>query len=388
MSKILFISHEANTTGATIYLLRLTRMLSKNGVSISVLFLQEGTLFNDFNDFSKTYSWKGKDENRYTKFFKKVFIKLFSVTVKQKKILNTLKKQNFDLVYCNTIKTSYFFNIIKKHIDAPVVWHIHELSLAIKRSNINISEKSNFVNYIIANSIHTKEYLISKHKLSENKITIHYPFINSEKIFELSKKDLKKDFPKINKDAFVIGSSGSAVYSKGIDVFIKLPLIIDLFFPENKFVYIWTGQCSIFKNIIEYDLKKCGLKEKVFFVGANKNPYPIYNLFDIFISCSREESFGMAAIELATLGKPLISFDNAGGISEIVKKSGNITVPYLDIIAFAKKIIALSKDNNLIKKNGNSAKEFASQFEEEVKANEMLIYLEKIIVQENQSVKS
>jgi L-malate glycosyltransferase len=263
------------------------------------------------------------------------------------------------------------------HFNCKIVWHIHELDLAIRCIGKHHLEANKYVHYIIANSKSTMLNLV-QNGIDENKIRVHYPFINVKEIQNSSLPFSVRESLEIPSDAFIIGSSGSVIDRKGVQQFILLPLIIDYLFPDNRFYYLWIGK--IFNNdIIEYDLENAGIKNKVIFAGEQRNPFPYYKIFDIFVSCSKEESFGLSAIEAAALHKPLMCFKNAGGIEEIIKQAGNSVVPYLNLIEMAKKIIKISSDNNKIRELGNLAFETAKKYEAEIIMPEMYDYLKKIL---------
>ena len=50
-------------------------------------------------------------------------------------------------------------------------------------------------------------------------------------------------------------------------------------------------QVSDTKPIVEEDLRKLGLQEKVYFIGEVDQPKAIYSTFDVFVLTSREDPF-------------------------------------------------------------------------------------------------
>ena len=72
---------------------------------------------------------------------------------------------------------------------------------------------------------------------------------------------------------------------------------------------------------------------------------------------SREESFSLACLEAAALGKPIICFDKGGSMHELVENDAGYVVPYLNIHAMAEKIIELARQPDLKKRLGAKARE-------------------------------
>ncbi len=63
---------------------------------------------------------------------------------------------------------------------------------------------------------------------------------------------------------------------------------------------------------------------------------------NLFILTSREDPFPLAAIEAGLLGLPIVCFQKATGIAEVINKE--CTIPYLDVDKMASKIIELLHD--------------------------------------------
>jgi glycosyltransferase involved in cell wall biosynthesis len=250
------------------------------------------------------------------------------------------------------------------HFKCKKVWHIHELELAIKIIGEQYLEAEKHVDLIIANSKSTCDNLINS-GINGNKIKVIYPILDRGEIINSAIVPGLKESLGIPADAFIIGTSGVGIDRKGIHTFVQLPVIVDFLLPGNDFYYLWVGKKVNFE-IIEHDIIKAGLTNRIIFVGEQANPFQYYKLFDIFISCSREESFGLSAIEAAALGKPIICFEKTGGLDEIVTGAKNITIPYLNIIDMANTIIDLYKDRGKLIRLGESASEYSEKFDQEL----------------------
>jgi len=363
MTKILFIFHEANRTGATLNLFNMVKWLSENSdISMSFLFKENGNLVNDLSKVGVVYLWNPDPVQTDQSLLKKV-VNYIKKRNNRKSLFKQLIKCNFKLIYANTLTSS---DIIKDlaPLKCKILWHIHELDLAINILGQNLLDASSYISLFIANSNSTKVNL-KKHGIDGTKIKVLNPIINYNKIQSLGFEPGFKQTLRIPDDAFIIGSSGSGTERKGISTFIQLPVIVDYLFPENKFYYMWIGK--IFNSkIIEHDIETLGMKNRILLPGEQKNPLPFYRIFDIYISCSKEESFGISAIEAAVMGKPLICFEKTGGLEEIVNQAGNITVPYMNIIVMARKIIELYFDRDKLANLGMKASKYAKKFDEEL----------------------
>lgn len=373
--KILFIFHEAHLTGATLALFGTVKWYSENtDFSMSFLLKENGILKNEISKIGPVYNWT-QEYLPKRNFVQKVVSRIIKPKSYRQKLLENLRNQKFDILYANTILCS---DIIKDmaYFNCKIVWHIHELELAIKCLGKHHLEADKYVHAIIANSKSTMSNLV-RNGIDKTKICVHYPFINIQEIQNLSMSISVRESLKIPSDSFIIGGSGSGIERKGIQNFIQLPLIINYLFPNKNFYYLWVGEiCN--KEVVQYDLDKSGIKDNFIFCGEQKNPFPYYKVFDIFVSCSKEESFGLSAIEAAALHKPLLCYKNTGGIEEIVEQANNITVPYLNIIEMAKKIIEIYSNKAKILALGNLAFETAKNFDIEIIMPKMFDYIKEI----------
>lgn len=361
--KILFVFHEAELSGASILLYRMVKWLSENtSISLSFLLKSDGPLMKEINELGQIYFWEETPPRKRT-IPEKFLSRVLKLRTWQDIIVDRLEKENFDIVYANTFLSSEVIIRIAR-FKCKKIWHIHELELAISIIGKERLNAGKYVDLFIANSKSTYNNLM-EYNINKERIRIVYPIIDIKSIDDPLKKTNLRVLLGIPEDAFIIGSSGAGTDRKGVNSFIHLPIIIDHFLPGNNFYYLWVGKI-LNSEIIEHDLKKTGLTGRVIFSGERKNPFPYYNIFDIYISCSKEESFGLSAIEAAALRKPMICFEKTGGLEEIVKEANNITVPYMNIMEMAKNIIDIHNDRDKLRRLGKNASEYSKKFDQDL----------------------
>ena len=160
---------------------------------------------------------------------------------------------------------------------------------------------------------------------------------------------------KLPEDAFIVGSSGTRHWRKGPDLFIELARSV-----RNKldtpihFVWIGGGDKEQ-RNVLDCDIVKSGLEASVHFLEAKTNPLDYFADFDVFSMTSREDPFPLVCLEVASLEKPILCFDKAGGEPEFVEKDCGFVVPSLDINAMADRVIELYNNRELLRQLGQNA---------------------------------
>jgi glycosyltransferase involved in cell wall biosynthesis len=357
--KILFISHEATRTGAPLILLHLLKWLKGNSQNIQfdVLLINGGVIEDDFKkECTNTFIYSElfiQKPLKFTEILKESIKSKFGIKRKKEGLLffEKIASNNYDLIYANSIASIPKAVKIKKHFQKTnLIVHVHELDTIIKMVLPDFKNYLKEINKFIAVSALVADNLIENYNIDAALIDVIYEFGMIEP------KNVQK-----NNKIFTVGASGTTHWRKGDDIFIQVAnFIAKNYSAEIEFV--WVGNAVNNKLIIESDIKKLDLQNKVKFVGEHPDPIHFYQNFDVFLLTSREDPFPLVCIEAANLGIPIICFEKATGTSEIIKKGGGFVVPYLDIQMMAEKIIFYN--NNMVKRieDGKKAKELFAEF--------------------------
>jgi len=380
--RILFVFHEACLTGATIVLFRYVTLLKAQSPH-QLLFLlgSKGPLETELRELGAVYDWE-EHRTPNTSFASRLLSRVTLLTGARKSyqdlLVEDLGHQNISLVYANTIVSSNIVSELKKRVAAPVIWHIHELELAMKSLGISSRELPFLPNVIVANSRATKRNLVANHAIREDKIVVHPPIIGEpvlgSRLDETHDTNLRVAIPETR---FVVGSSGTAVTRKGAELFIVLAKTIEHVLPGNQFHFAWVGNTRGTIHEIEHDIERAGLAGKVTFTGEVTNPVPWFRRFDVFVSTSKEESFGLACVEAAYLGKPVMGFAGTEGLEEIIVGCHGILIPYMDVTEMAERLIQLAKNKKMREEMAASSRSFASGFTPDRLFNDWIGTLEK-----------
>jgi glycosyltransferase involved in cell wall biosynthesis len=89
------------------------------------------------------------------------------------------------------------------------------------------------------------------------------------------------------------------------------------------------------------------ISENVRFAGYVENPYPALATAHVFVHSARWEGFGVAILEAAALGLPIVATDCPGGPREILGGEAGILVPPEDPVALANALLAVAREKRL-----------------------------------------
>ena len=374
MKRILFVTHEASRTGAPLVLLYFLQWLSKQNkeISVTVLALKGGVLAGEFQLVANEYlelptsSSAGLPLIEYSRhLLKKVgFGKKWPNN--KEKLLRKLAKEEFDLIYANSVVSIPIAHNIKcKSSNSLLLLHCHELEIQISLTLPNLKSYASEIDCFIAVSHLVKETLIKNYSIPSKEIEVIYSFT------KVPKSNKNK-----NSGNFIVGGAGTLDWPKRSDLFVQVAYNIKKKHPQSQVKFVWVGFLSdLNKLLIQCDLQKAGLETMVSFVGEKENPELEFNKMDVFLLTSREESFSLVTIEAGMLSIPVICFKGVSGVSEILKKGGGKSVPFLDVSAMAEEVMVYYQDREQLKKDGETARKIFSEFTPDKQCPEILRYL-------------
>ncbi|MDP9077352.1 MAG: glycosyltransferase family 4 protein [Bacteroidota bacterium] len=360
--KVLFISHEASRSGAPIVLLHLLKWLKNNTtLQFEILLLNVGPLKEDFEQLGKTFLLGDLiSQHSYPARIKK---KLLGTTLNDqyRKAAVYLSKGKYNLVYGNTIVSLPWLKIFKEDHSLKTLCCIHELSYVLSYffTREYLIENLGATDSVIAVSKAVKDTLLNKFNIPAKKVHLHYEFIDAGSQAEVGA--ISKDDLNITAGEFIIGMGGTPEWRKGTDLVIPLAIKLTEQYPDFKFKIVWLGggKENAFVKQLMYDAHKSGIGNKLLFLDSQPNPLDFIDLFDVFVLLSREDPFPLIVLEAAYLNKPIIAFENSGGIPELIAQGAGFIAPYLNIDVLSDLIYKLSSDREFAALIGKKARELA-----------------------------
>lgn len=194
-------------------------------------------------------------------------------------------------------------------------------------------------------ALRSRDYLVTPHGAAKSpKATTTSDDSNSR-----AKRQIRS---RIDPKAFVVAGHGAITYRKGVDVFVSVAAEVMRRRPNEKIQFVWTAPASSsdasYRSYINRQIDKSGLAGRVVVLASeNADPVPVNREADAFLLTSRLDALPAPAIDAALQGLPVLSFEDASGISEILGAEHSLrslVVPHLDISAAARRILRLAKD--------------------------------------------
>ena len=157
------------------------------------------------------------------------------------------------------------------------------------------------------------------------------------------------DFPA---EGLVVLGLGAVQLRKGVDLFLDCASRIVRNAPDLPIRFVWIGKGYDAKNDTQYSvylsdqIQRAGLVERVEFLDEMPDLQGVYAAADILLLSSRLDPLPNVAIDALAEGLPVLCFDEATGIADILREHGmaeDCVAPYLDTARMAEKVLAIAR---------------------------------------------
>jgi glycosyltransferase involved in cell wall biosynthesis len=206
-----------------------------------------------------------------------------------------------------------------------------------------------------------KDDLVEQLGLPDEKVTVVYNPVVSDKILALAKESL--DHPWFGDEAPVVLGVGRLVYEKGVDVLIEAVARV---MEKRPLRLVILGHGEL-KAALQARIDDLGLTDIVSLAGFDKNPFRYMSRCDLFVLSSRHEGLPGVLIQAMACGAAVVSTDCPSGPSEIITPEvDGVLVPVEDVEAIAGQIERLLGNGELRQRFGEKGRESAKRFGVEV----------------------
>jgi glycosyltransferase involved in cell wall biosynthesis len=270
-----------------------------------------------------------------------------------------LNKNHFDIVHVSGGAWQFKGAIAGRLAGVKVLWHLNDtfMPLFIRRVFAVISH---FSDGFIYSSKRSQKYY-------ESLVPTGKPWRVIQAPVDVDRFDPAQyymgDYELIGKWSghFVIGTVSNINPIKGLEVFIKAALNVNMSVPNCQFVVVgpvYRSQERYFKSLQKL-CRKLGVNN-IEFIGGRADVRSLLKCFDVYVCCSHYESSPMSVWEAMAMGTPVVSTD-VGDVSLYVKDAyAGYIVNNGDSVGLADKLVSLAGDSRTQVKFGERARDIAA----------------------------
>lgn len=376
--RILFVAHDAQLHGAQLTLLNILRNLDRSRFAPFVVSPQSGPFTDEVARMgipistSLVMRWVFRRNpvsimSLFSAPWKLIrtpaIIGLFicGLPIRLGRLLLFLYRHQIDIVYTNTI-TTVDGAIAAKLSRKPHIWHIHE-NIEARKDILKVLPTKHVVSFFmpnlatliviasrsLASQIFSDNITLSKIKVIHNGVDTNRFFPNPPTNFLHMELGIPIGAP-------LVGICGAIQQSKGHEVFIKAAAEVLQKFPNTHFVIIGEGLSPYLRCITDL-ANKCGLSGKLHFTGWRADIPEIFRELEIIVIASKQEAFGLTAIEGMATGIPIVA-TRCGGPEEVIEHgSTGYLVAVDDPLEMAQGVLELLTSAELRQRMGRAGRE-------------------------------
>ena len=279
-------------------------------------------------------------------------------------ILKLCRNNNIDIIHAHLEKpilgsllATFFCNVkVIIHEHGPVFrkgYHyiVYRTFLRLLRNRASA---------FIAVSNSAAKQLTTRVGVSPEQICVINNAVDREKFTANRQKriDIRKQLS-IKDNDIVIGFLGRLSSVKGVDTVINAMPVLLKQNPDYLFIVLGHGPEL---NSLKTLARRLEIADRVKFLGFREDASEVMNLFDIGVVPSRQEPFGIVALEFMSMQIPLVS-TGVDGLGELVSDRETAMVTEVDNAEqIAACIDLLTKDKQLSDRITSTAYEFSNKF--------------------------
>lgn len=150
---------------------------------------------------------------------------------------------------------------------------------------------------------------------------------------------------------FIVLGAGTIEYRKGVDLFIATAAKLKRMGTGRKILMVWVGRTydnpehRQYRAYLENQILSSNLEEDLIMLEETPQLDALYGIADLFYVSARLDPLPNVAIDAMVIGLPLLCFENATGVAEILSSAAatqDCVLPYLQVQAAAQAIVEIS----------------------------------------------
>jgi glycosyltransferase involved in cell wall biosynthesis len=154
---------------------------------------------------------------------------------------------------------------------------------------------------------------------------------------------------------FLVVGMGRVQLRKGVDLFLSMASQVLRARPDARIRFAWVGDGYSSDDSTEFDtyltdqINRAGLDDHFVLAGEVDDLAKVHAIADLVVLTSRLDPMPNTSIEALSLGVPVVCFDRASGIAEVLSVDDDtraLVVPYLDTAAMARTVLDLHTDTD------------------------------------------
>ncbi len=277
-----------------------------------------------------------------------------------------LKRNHFELVLTNTIKSHLYGSLAARLCSVPLIWRFHDILSPDDFNPLLIQFLAffgkRFPKKILAVSKVTRDHLL-QHGIERGRIEVIFNSVDAERLETKGPfKNIREEY-RLGNGAKLVGCIGRIIPQKGQRVLLSAVPGVLRRRPDAIFLIVGDVflKDELYKEELFEFIKDNGIEESARLTGFRTDIGDVIRSLDFVVFPSvAPEAFPLSVLEAMSLGKPVIASD-IGGVQEIIEDgvTGLLVEPNQPG-QITEKVLYLLNDPQSCERIGQRAKEFVN----------------------------
>lgn len=335
--RVLLVGHDAFPAGAQMILLNIAKALKNFAVEVEVLLCAGGDLAVAYEAVCPTTVAVDPAE--------------------RKARIAKLAERGFSHAITNTTAAGVAVDALKDH-GFQVLALVHELPRIVSEKGLASAARTIAE---LADTVVFPAAVVRDQFLSEVATVANATMVRPQGLYQKlqtipdAKSRLAEEFG-FPADARLVVNVGYGDLRKGVDLFCVASQLVAA--KRDDTIFVWVGKLD--ESCAAW-LQDAAAFPNVRFAGHRTDIDLFLSAADVFALTSREDPYPSVALEATSLSVPLIAFEAAGGISEMMRENGlGRIVPYGNVAALSEAICEVLGDGGVEQALRRKAKAYSS----------------------------
>jgi len=356
---LLFLGHAADRTGPPIYLLLFLRWLRANRpeVDFEIALLAGGELEQDFRDLEprRMSVYEGLPPSPWDAVERAYLLQNLEFedvwwSARRRAQIRRQMRQHAGcrVVHVNSAPSAELARLMPPG-DRVILSHVHDLEVGLTH-RLDPPDRETFLadaSRLFAASEAVRSNLVAKHGVDRSKVEVHFEMVDSGPVHDVDRNPAAVAAGRARRglpaDGFLVRASGTLDWRKAPDLFLRVAWHLSRRPGSEPVSFVWIGGTPETVSRAREEARRAGVADRVHFVGVQADPVEWFGLLDVFALTSREDPFPLVCLEAASVGVPVVAFDN-GGMPELLSQGCGSVAAYPDVADFAWKVDELLRD--------------------------------------------
>lgn len=328
---IVCVSHDAHRHGAQLIVLNVVRALGSAGHDVESLLCGDGPLLPEFERVSHVHDVRPSA----------------ATPAERRALIHDLHKRGARIALGNTCAVGDTVEDLKQ-AGFTVVTMVHELPDLIRRHQLEESARkvATCADVVVFPAGAVRDRFLELTGMPGDRARVRPQGLYLRNQYRDRKSVARRELRallRLDAGSPIVLGAGFADHRKGIDLFVEVGIRMADRLPGVRMVWVGHHEPNAMGQAFAR-VQAAGREASFLFPGVTPEPDVYFAGADVFLLTSREDPFPSVVLEALDVEVPVVAFDEAGGMPELLRRGCGVLAPFANVDAMAEASLRLLDD--------------------------------------------